>query len=180
VLVLAALTYSSTHELDPHKPLINATPALEVQVVALPWKWLFIYPELGIATVNTLTIPAHTPINFQITADAPMNSFWIPRLGGQIYAMTGMTTKLHLIADEVGIYDGMSANYSGEGFTGMKFMVHAVPQDDFDAWVRKVEATSLLTRDRYAELAQPSSNDVPQYYAAVPELFDSIVKKYAW
>lgn len=134
VLVLGALTYSSTHALDPKQPLVSAAATEEVQVIALEDRWLFIYPEYGVMS-DDLYIPAQTPISFSITADAPMNSFWIPELGGQIYAMTGMVTKLHLTADEVGVYRGRSANYSGEHFTNMTFEVHALPSREFEAWI---------------------------------------------
>ena len=121
VLVLGAITWTSTHALDPYKALTVGGNPLTIQVVALEWKWLFIYPEQNIATVNVVYIPVNRPIEFQITADAPMNSFWIPELGGQIYAMTGMSTELNLIANQTGTFTGRSANYSGEGFARMSF-----------------------------------------------------------
>ena len=180
ILVLAAITWTTTHDLDPWKPLQSDTKPVVVQVVALDWKWLFIYPEEGIASVNELEIPAHTPINFELTADAPMNSFWIPQLGGQIMAMTGMVTKLHLDATETGTFNGTSANFSGEGFSGMNFPVHAVSDDEYRAWVNHVKVTSGTLDDAsYTELAK-QSKDVPakQYVLTAPHLFTTIVSKF--
>src|SRR3989344_8743312 len=125
ILVLAAVTWTSTHQLDPFKPLSSSTQPITIQVVALQWKWLFIYPEQNIATVNFVQFPARTPINFELTADAPMNSFWIPQLSGQIYAMAGHKTQLHLMADETGEFAGSAAEISGRGFAGMKFSAKA-------------------------------------------------------
>ncbi|MDB5224733.1 MAG: ubiquinol oxidase, subunit [Candidatus Adlerbacteria bacterium] len=179
VLVLGALTWISTHNLDPHKQLVSNTPALTVEVVALPWKWLFIYPEYGIATVNTLIIPANTPINFSITADAPMNSFWIPALGGQMYAMTGMATPLSLMANQPGVYQGLSANYSGEGFADMRFTAEAMTPQDFALWATSVTGvTSTMSWDEYEKLAQPGTTTPNIYSHADPALFDEILEKY--
>ncbi|MFJ3009514.1 ubiquinol oxidase subunit II, partial [Pseudomonas fluorescens] len=139
IIALGYITYISTHKLDPYRPIESDVKPVTIEVVALDWKWLFIYPEQGIATVNKIVFPAHTPINFKITSDAVMNSFFIPGLGGQIYAMAGMQTKLHLIADRNAEMDGISANYSGAGFTGMKFKAIATSQYDFDAWVSEVK-----------------------------------------
>lgn len=139
IIALGYITYKSTHELDPYRPIESDVKPVTIEVVALDWKWLFIYPEQGIATVNKIVFPAHTPINFKITSDAVMNSFFIPGLGGQIYAMAGMQTKLHLIADRNAEMEGISANYSGAGFTGMKFKAIATSQEDFDAWVSEVK-----------------------------------------
>lgn len=180
VLVLAAVTWVSTHKLDPRKPLISEQPTLQVEVVALPWKWLFIYPSLGIAMVNELMLPAGVPIKFDITADAPMNSFFIPALGGQIYAMTGMDNPLYLRADEPGVYQGMSANYSGEGFAAMRFEARAVTQESFDAWVASAhQASTTLTKSAYAALAQPGTTTPTVYGAVDAGLFDAILNKYA-
>ncbi len=180
IIVLAILTWRSTYALDPYKPLTSDVAPLTVEVVALDWKWLFIYPEQHIASVNFLKAPVGVPINFKITADAPMNSLWIPQLGGQMYAMTGMTTKLHLIADTPGTYAGVSANISGKGFAGMKFNLEAVSQDEFDAWV--VEAKSAgtpLTRDAYEALAEPSEKNPPTLYSEVSDtLFSDIVHSF--
>lgn len=179
VLVLGALTWGSTHQLDPRKPLDGAAP-LVVQVVALDWKWLFIYPEQGIATVNYLVVPVDKPVEFSITADAPMNSFWIPALGGQIYAMTGMATELNLVANEPGVYKGAGANYSGNGFAKMKFTASAVAPADFDAWVAGIKsATSTLSLQAYQELARPTIDAAPSYFADVePGLFDAVIMQF--
>lgn len=132
ILVLGVVTWKSSHDLDPYRALDSDVKPLRVQVIAMQWKWLFIYPEQEIASVNYLQIPEKTPINFEITADAPMNAFWIPKLGSQVYAMNGMTTKLHLIANNQGTYRGSSANISGEGFADMVFSTVATSKDDFD------------------------------------------------
>jgi cytochrome o ubiquinol oxidase subunit 2 len=124
ILLLSIVTWNSTHALDPYKPLSSSEKPLDIQVVALQWKWLFIYPEQNVATVNYVQIPVNRPVTFTITSDAPMNSLWIPQLGGQIYAMSGMSTQLHLIANHAGSYNGSSANISGEGFAGMRFKVN--------------------------------------------------------
>ncbi|MBP7770324.1 MAG: ubiquinol oxidase subunit II [Candidatus Pacebacteria bacterium] len=179
VLVLGALTWGSTHQLD-HKRALEGGPPLQVQVVALDWKWLFIYPQQGIATVNYLVMPTNRPVRFSITADAPMNSFWIPALGGQIYAMTGMATELNLVANEPGVYKGAGANYSGDGFAKMKFVASAVPEADFDAWVAGIKAaTGTLSYPAYQELARPTIAEAPSYYAAVePGLFDAVIMQF--
>lgn len=180
IIVLSVVTWNSSHDLDPFKPLASNKKPLTVQVVALEWKWLFIYPEQNIATVNTLTIPEKTPVNFQITADAPMNSFWIPQLGGQIYAMSGMSTKLHLEADQTGIYRGSSANLSGDGFAGMNFETHSVSNKDFDAWVSAVQdSNNFLSLATYNQLAEQSKNNPPANYSGVQtRLYDTILGRY--
>ena len=180
IIALGYITYKSTHALDPYKPLESDVKPITIEVVALDWKWLFIYPEQGIATVNKIVFPAHTPINFKITSDAVMNSFFIPALGGQIYAMAGMQTKLHLIANENAEMDGISANYSGAGFTGMKFKAIATSQEDFDAWVSEVKkAPKQLEQAEYAALAKQSQNNPVELYSSVtPNLFQIIVDKY--
>ncbi len=180
ILILGLITWKSTHELDPYAPLAETTPPITIQVVALNWKWLFIYPNERIATVNFVQFPEKTPVNFQITADAPMNSFWIPQLGGQIYAMAGMMTKLHLIADGVGDYAGLSANYSGRGFSGMKFVARSTSQADFDRWVEEVrQDPDTLDGDAYARLAAPSEKNPIEYYSSVPQdLYAKIIMKF--
>lgn len=180
IIALGYVTYKSTHALDPYKPLESDVKPVTIEVVALDWKWLFIYPEQGIATVNKIVFPAHTPINFRITSDAVMNSFFIPALGGQIYAMAGMQTKLHLIANENAEMEGISANYSGAGFTGMKFKATATTQEEFDAWVNEVKkAPKKLEQAEYAALAKQSQNNPVELYSSVtPNLFQTIVDKY--
>ena len=133
-LIIAWITWVKTHELDPYKPIVSEKKPMTIQVVALQWKWLFLYPEEKIATVNFVQFPKEIPIHFEITADAPMNSFWIPHLGGQIYAMPKMKTELHLIANEAGDFRGSSANLSGEGFAGMHFISRASSEDEYQQW----------------------------------------------
>lgn len=180
ILTLSIVTWRSAHDLDPSKPLVSKVTPLTVQVVALDWKWLFIYPGQHIATVNYLKIPTGTPINFQITSDAPMNSFWIPQLGGQIYAMAGMSTQLHLMADHTGTFRGSSANISGDGFAGMHFPAVAVPPSAFAAWVAGVQhGGGRLGVSEYNALAQPSKDNPPAYYASTSaNLYATIVMKY--
>ena len=180
IIALGYITYKSTHALDPYKPLESDVKPITIEVVALDWKWMFIYPEQGIATVNKIVFPAHTPINFKVTSDSVMNSFFIPALGGQIYAMAGMQTKLHLIANQNAEMDGISANYSGAGFTGMKFKAIATSQEDFDAWVSEVKkAPKQLEKAEYEALSKPSQNNPVELYSSVtPNLFQIIVDKY--
>jgi cytochrome o ubiquinol oxidase subunit 2 len=181
IVVLAVVTWIGTHNLDPYKPLASSNPPITIQVVALQWKWLFIYPQQHIATVNYVEFPAGTPVDFQITSDAPMNSFWIPKLGGQVYAMSGMTTHLNLMADQAGSYSGSSANLSGKGFAGMTFTATSTgSQADFAAWVANVQHSSNnLDQTAYNTLAQPSENQPASYYASTdPQLYDTILMKY--
>jgi cytochrome o ubiquinol oxidase subunit 2 len=180
IIVLAIITAISTHALDPYKPLESDKAPLKVQVIALEWKWLFIYPDQGIATVNYLNIPEKTPVELSITADAPMNSFWVPSLAGQVYAMTGMSTKLHFMADAPGTYNGSSANLSGDGFAGMRFKVNAMNQDGFNNWVRKsMDSTDWLTAASYDELEKPSKDTPEKTYGLVQgSLYDDVIMKY--
>lgn len=163
VLTLSVITWQSSHALDPYKPLtIDGNPNvkhLEVDVVALDWNWLFIYPEQGVASLNQLVFPAHVPVAFNITSDSVMNSFFIPQLGGQIYAMAGMRTKLHLIADEPGTYQGLSANYSGAGYADMRFKAIATTDaSGFNDWVAKVKASgNALDLTSFKQLANTPS-----------------------
>jgi cytochrome o ubiquinol oxidase subunit 2 len=179
IAVMAVITWKATHKLDPYKPL-EGKP-LRIQVVALDWKWLFIYPEQGIASVNFVQFPAKTPIHLTLAADgSPMNSFWLPQLSGQIYAMTGMTTQLHIMADEPGVYTGRAAEINGEGFADMTFVAKSTESYDFDAWVAKVKESPLrLTHSVYAEFTKPSrSNPITLYSYVEKNLFDEIVMKY--
>ena len=180
IIALGVITYKSTHALDPYRPLESDVKPVTIEVVALDWKWVFIYPEQGIATVNKIVFPANTPVNFRITSDSVMNSFFIPGLGGQIYAMAGMTTKLHLIANKNADMDGISANYSGAGFTGMKFKAIATSEEDFNAWVAEVKASpKQLDNAEYAALEKPSENNPVELYSTVtPNLFQLIIDKY--
>jgi cytochrome o ubiquinol oxidase subunit 2 len=180
IAALATITWGATHELDPFKPIVSDKPALEIQVVALPWKWLFIYPKQGIATVNMVEFPEQTPLYFMLTADAPMSSFWIPQLGGQIYAMAGMTTQINLMASAPGTFAGENTEINGEGFSGMRFTAQSVTQSDFDAWIEATKASApTLTMDEYAKLAAPSENNPSALYSSFPGgLYNSIVTKY--
>ncbi|HEY5549895.1 MAG TPA: ubiquinol oxidase subunit II [Candidatus Saccharimonadales bacterium] len=180
ITILAIATWKGSHELDPFRPLQADTKPLHIQVVALQWKWLFIYPDYNIATVNLVQFPEKTPLAFDVTADAPMNSFWIPQLGGQIYAMSGMSTKVHLMADSIGSYRGSSANISGEGFADMSFVANSVTSADFAKWIKLVgQYRSWLTLDAYRQLAKPSKNTPIDYYSSVEkDLYHQIVSKY--
>ena len=181
VVILGVITWQSTQELDPYKPIEGKGEHLTVEVVSLNWKWLFIYPEQGIATVNELVFPANVPVEYKITSESTMNSFFIPQLGSQIYSMAGMETKLHLIANEPGTFKGFSANYSGAGFTGMKFNAIATPtKADFNQWVEQVKTNAnSLTHANYVELAKASENNPVAYYGKVDDgLFHTIVMKY--
>lgn len=180
IAILATITWKTTHELDPYKPLVSDVKPITIQVVALDWKWLFIYPEQGIATINHIEFPDNVPINFQITSDAPMNSFIIPSLGGQIYAMAGMVTKLHLIANEQGTFRGMSANISGEGFSDMKFTATATSEAGFKHWVEDVRKTGVtLDKTQYNQLLDKSIADPIKYFSTVEnKLFTQVVHKY--
>jgi len=180
VIALSWMAWTSTHELDPYRPLESDKKPLTIQVMALQWKWLFIYPEQNIATINYIKFPEKTPINFEITADAPMNSFWIPQLGGQIYAMPGMKTKLHLIANEVGTFRGSSANLSGEGFAGMVFAAHATTEADFASWVQSAKLSQEgLNQESYNSLIYPSCNNpVATFVLKDNKLYDRMIMKY--
>jgi cytochrome o ubiquinol oxidase subunit 2 len=180
VTILSFLTWKSTHDLDPFKPINSNVKPVVIQVVALEWKWLFIYPEEHIATVNFLQIPKDAPINFIITADAPMNAFWIPQLGSQIYAMAGMSAKLHLIANEEGVYKGVSSNFSGDGFSGMKFDTKVVSGEEYASWVNTVRTSpEVLTKEKYQELTKKTQNNPVEYFSFVVEgLYDSIIMKF--
>lgn len=177
IVILGWITYKSTHELDPYKPLVSDVKPLEIQVVSLDWKWLFIYPEQNIATINEIAFPVGTPLNFRITSDSVMNAFFIPQLGSMIYSMAGMETKLHLNAFEIGSYFGVSGNYSGGGFSGMRFTAHATTPQDFEAWIQKAKASNTpMTPDVYAALAKPSQKNPVQLYSSAPVgMFDNIV-----
>jgi cytochrome o ubiquinol oxidase subunit 2 len=182
IIFLGAITWMGTHLLDPYRPLgriardeavAPGAKPVEVQVVALDWKWLFIYPEYGVATVNELAVPVNRPIALSITSSSVMNSFSAPALAGQIYAMPGMETKLHAVANRRGEYEGLSANYSGAGFSGMRFRIHALPDADFADWVRRVKVGGgALDRHGYLVLERPSEDEPVRRYASVdPTLF---------
>lgn len=188
IICLGALTWLGTHLLDPYRPLdriAHGTPVpaeakpLEVNVVALDWKWLFVYPEYGIATVNELAVPVNRPVAMRITASSVMNSLYIPNFAGQVYAMPGMETRLHGVLNKPGVSEGFSANYSGAGFSGMNFAVHSVSDADFDRWVDDIRAgQGKLTRNDYLELAKPSENEPARHYAQVDDqLYHDILNR---
>ncbi|HSX31472.1 MAG TPA: COX aromatic rich motif-containing protein [Candidatus Saccharimonadales bacterium] len=178
--VISVVNWRSSYALDPFKPLNSSQPTLHVQVVALDWKWLFIYPGQHVASVSQAAIPANTPVDFEITSDTVMSSFWAPQLGGQMYAMPGMSTELNLQADRVGDYRGVAANISGKGFAGMEFDIKAMSAQGFSDWIRAAkQSPAALTDGMYARLARPSTDNPPTYYASVaPGLYDTIVMKY--
>lgn len=180
VITLAVLIWRTTHSLDPYRPIASQTKPVHVEVVALNWKWLFIYPDYGVASVNQLAIPVNTPIDFRITAQSLMNSFFVPQLGSQVYAMAGMQTQLHLIANRPGVYAGRSAAFSGPGFSDMHFDTLATSRADFDAWIARAKTSPLaLDKAAYGVLEQPSEKvPVALYRAVEPALFDDIVDQY--
>jgi cytochrome o ubiquinol oxidase subunit 2 len=177
VLLVGGVAWIGAHDLDPGRPISSTIKPVNVQVVSLDWKWLFIYPEQGIASVNKLVVPVGTPISFELTSSSVMNSFFVPQLGSQIYTMSGMATRLHLQADHLGTYPGISAMFSGDGFPDMRFTVDAVTDDKFVQWVRHAHETgSALDKQTYADLVKPSKAVAPFTYRAVaPDLFGSIV-----
>lgn len=180
ILALAVMTWHKTHELDPYKPLAVGGEPEQIDVVALRWKWLFIYPKEGIATVNDLYLPAKQQIRFHITADAPMSSFHIPQLGGQIYAMAGMRTKLHLYSKHLGTYEGLNTQLNGRGFSHMHFPVHVVEKSAFKRWAHHIKTTSApLTIHDYGALYQPTIDAPPMHFGQVPpQLFKRIMQQY--
>ncbi len=188
IICLGGMTWVGTHLLDPFRPLThigerrpvpeNVAP-LDVEVVALDWKWLFIYPEYGIATVNEAAAPVDRPIHFHLTSQSVMNAFYVPALAGMIYAMPGMESQLHAVLNLRGDYEGFSSNYSGAGFSGMRFRFHGFEPSDFDAWVEKVRASGeTLDRPGYLTLAERSENSPPRYFGAVaPDIFRRAVNR---
>ena len=178
IIFLAGITWIGSHQLEPSRPLASRQRAIPVQVVALNWKWLFIYPDQGVASINHLVIPAGTPVSFRITSQTVMNSFFVPRLGSQIYAMSGMDAKLNLQADRPGRYRGISAHYSGEGFSDMNFIVDAVPPAAFGAWAARAKgAGAVLDGRTYLRLAAHQAASAPMTFGAVqPGLYDAVVQ----
>ncbi len=181
VLFLGIATWRASHRLDPYRPIAAAAKPIEVQVVSLDWKWLFIYPDLNVASVNELAMPVGTPVHFDMTSSGVMNSFFVPQLGSQVYTMAGMQTQLSLLASTAGDYAGISANFSGDGFSDMQFTAKALNQADFDAWVQKARASSQgLTMQAYRQLAQPSERVPVSYYGSVqPTVFHDVLNKCA-
>jgi cytochrome o ubiquinol oxidase subunit II len=179
VAVLATLTWRESHRLDPAVPIRSEVAPLEVDVVSLDWKWLFIYPQQGVAAVNQLVIPARTPISFRLTSGSVMTSFFIPQLGSQIYAMAGRQSRLHLMADAPGVYAGQNQQFSGRGFSGMHFKVLALAPAQFDDWVRNARrARETLDLARFRELSRPGADAPVTVYSGVsPGLFDAVVNR---
>jgi cytochrome o ubiquinol oxidase subunit 2 len=177
VFLVGGVAWVGSHDVSPRKPIVSAVKPLRVQVASLDWKWLFIYPDQGVASVNRLTIPVGTPISLELTSSGVMNSFFVPQLGSQIYTMAAMLTRLHLQADQSGSYRGMSAQFSGEGFADMHFNVEAVAPEKFSEWVDAARNAGVeLNVATYAELAKPSAAVAPFTYRSVaPGLFDSIL-----
>ena len=180
ILILGTITWRTTHSLDPRNPIPSESQPLVIEAISLDWKWLFVYPEQGIATVNEISFPANVPVQFKVTSGSVMNSFFIPQLGSQIYAMAGMQNQVHLMATEEGAFKGMSANYSGAGFSGMKFMAYATSPEKFAEWVAKVKQSpdSLQWAD-YKALAKPSEQNPVAYYSSVkPDLYQDIINQF--
>jgi cytochrome o ubiquinol oxidase subunit II len=177
VFLVGGVAWVGSHDLSPRKPIASTVKPLRVQVASLDWKWLFIYPDQGIASVNQLTIPVGTPVNLELTSSGVMNSFFVPQLGSQIYTMAGMITRLHLQADHPGTYRGFSAQFSGDGFSDMHFDADAVPNEKFAQWVEAARSAGpQLDAKTYADLAKPSAAVPPFTYRAVaPGLFDSLL-----
>ena len=176
IMLLGGITWIGSHDLEPSKPLQSRVAPLKVDVVSLDWKWLFIYPDQGIATVNQLVVPAGTPVSFRLTSATVWNAFFVPQMGTMIYTMPRMTTRLNLEADRVGTYNGQSSHFSGDGFPGMQFQVQAVPADKFAAWAASAHGGPALDLAAYDQLQKPSSYVKPFAYGAVaPGLFDTIV-----
>lgn len=182
IVILAVITWISSHRLDPYRPLEHEKPPVNIQVISLDWKWLFIYPDYGVATVSEIAFPVDTPVAFKVTSDTVMNSFFIPRLGSQIYTMAGMKTQLNLIADTPGRYKGISSGYSGHGFSDMKFTAIATETDDeFEKWIQTVKSSGkqLVTEDEFNALAEKSYGYPVTYFGTVrPTLFQDTIDKY--
>jgi cytochrome o ubiquinol oxidase subunit 2 len=179
ITFLGGIAWFGSHALDPFKALPSSTKPIEVEVVSLDWKWLFIYPNEGVASVNQLVIPVGTPVHFRLTSSGVMNSFFVPQLGSQIYTMAGMTSQVSLEADQEGTYSGLSAQFSGDGFADMRFDVRAVVRYVYVKWIADTRAGgATLDMAAYAELSKPSKNVKPATYGAVaPELFEAIVNQ---
>ena len=180
ITIIGVINWKSAHQLDPYKAITSDKPPLTVEVVALQWKWLFIYPEQNIATVNYLEFPENTPLDFKLTADAPMTSFWIPQLGSQVFAMAGMENQLHLMSNQTGTFGGSTTEMNGAGFSGMRFEAKSVSDQDFNSWLKSVKSSSNpLTETKYNELAKPTENNPQASYSSVDNnLFNSVMMKY--
>jgi cytochrome o ubiquinol oxidase subunit 2 len=177
IMLLGGIAWIGSHDLEPSKPLPSKVAPLKVDVVSLDWKWLFIYPDQGVATVNQLVVPAGTPVSFRLTSATVWNVFWVPQMGTMIYTMPRMTTRLNLQADRQGSFNGLSGHFSGDGFPGMQFQVQSLPADQFAMWAQAARGSGpKLDGASYADLSKPSSYVKPMTYGAVaPGLFDAIV-----
>jgi len=180
IMVLGYLTWTETHRLDPYRPLKPDVKPINIQAVALDWKWLFIYPDFNIAAVNELVVPVEIPLSFRITSDTVMNSFFIPQLGSQMYAMAGMESRLHLLADKAGVYFGQTQQFSGSGYAYMQFRAKAVSQSEFQGWLQEVgQSADKLDPARFQVLQKPSIAAPVTYFSTVePGLFDQIIRQY--
>jgi len=180
ITALAILVWVETHRLNPYKPIASNAQPINIQAVSLDWKWLFIYPDQNIASVNELVFPANVPLSFRITSDTVMTSLFIPQLGSQIYAMAGMQTRLHLMADESGVYRGQNQQFSGRGFSHMQFKAVAVSKKEFQEWVIKAkDSKNTLDLARYKKIQEPSMGYPVTYFSSVQShLFDHIITKY--
>ena len=181
IIVLSIITWKASHRLDPYRKIDGGGQPMLIEAVALPWKWLFIYPKQNIATINYLEIPRGRQVEFWITADnVPMSAFFIPQLGSQIYAMAGMRTRLHILASQNGIYDGLNAQYNGDGFSDMHFKVKVVNPKALQQWANKIKQTShKLTKQNYQQLLKPTIGNKAQYFSWIkPGLFKEIMHSY--
>jgi cytochrome o ubiquinol oxidase subunit II len=177
VMLLGGVAWIGAHELDPAKPIASSQPPLDVQVVSLDWKWLFLYPGQKVASVNALMLPVGVPVHFSLTSASVMNGFFIPQLGGMIYTMNGMTNQLNLLAENTGTFRGLSAHFSGDGFSDMSFEVHVVPAADFSSWAATArQSNAMLDAERYKQLAEQSMKVAPMTFRLdQPDLFRLIV-----
>lgn len=178
ILFLGGLIYYGSYHLDPRRPIESSQRPLDVQVVALDWKWLFLYPDQGVGTVNQLVIPAGVPVHFRLTSASVMNTFFVPQLGSMVYVMNGMQTELHLQADREGDYFGLSAHFSGDGFSDMNFRVRAVSADAFASWASSLHGNGILDANAYRALARQSINMPPVFFGQVdPDLFNKVLRQ---
>lgn len=179
IATLGTISVITAHTLDPYQPIKSPNKTINVQVVALEWKWLFIYPDLGIATVNELPIPVNTPIHFELSADAPMSAFWIPTLGSMIYTMNGMSSQLNLMADETGTFPGYNTNINGAGYSEMTFNVYSQSAQDFKSWVTSTQASkNMMDVPTLQEISKPGLMKEKAYMLMDNKLYDKVVMKY--
>jgi len=180
IAILGVITWNTSHSLNPFKPIDSKVQPIRVDVISLQWRWLFIYPAYKVATINYLPLPINTPIDFHLTSDAPMNSFWIPQLSGQIYSMPGMSTQLHIMATSDGNYRGLSANISGVGFANMSFVAAVRSSQAFQTTIKNIsQSRQTLNYASFLKLAKPSLNSKVQYFSKVnPAIYDQLIMSY--